>query len=278
MLNPVNWWDLTRSDPDYPLGVGFTIFSDIQIGVWDWVMLVGVSSLATILAYVKSPATKAAIAMFPIPFTLASLALGKPVTVSNVVAVPILVLYYVIARWLHVRARWPIVASIITAIMTYAVIATLLIGLLPPYEWFFWVALVVVWCSGLLAHLKLPRTVETEHKSTLAVPLKFLAVSGVVTLVMVIKQVIQGFASVFPMLGTVAVYEARHSLSTLTRYSAVLMFTMPPMLAACHVSYTFCGLPQNRVGLGCSLAVGWVAHAAAMWVVARTTPRLSQTA
>lgn len=231
-------------------------------------MLIGVSSLATILAYVKSPATKATIAMFPIPFTLASLALGKSVTASNVVAVPILVLYYVTARWLHLKARWPIVLSIVTAILVYAMIATLLVGMIPKGEWFFWVALVVVWLSGLWCHFKLPRTQETEHRSTLPVPLKFLAVSAVVGLVMVIKNVIQGFASVFPMLGTVAVYEARHSLSTLTRYSSVLMFTMPPMLALCHLSY-------DALGLGGSLVVGWVAHMLAMWFVVHTTPRLS---
>jgi hypothetical protein len=244
---------------------------NIHIGMWDWVMLVGVSSLATVLAYVKSPTTKAAIAMFPVPFTLASLALGRPVSLSNVVAVPTLVLYYIIARTLYSRARWPIVLAIMGAMVSYAAIAMVLVGILPSGELSFWVTLVIVWLAGYIAHRTLPRPEIVEYRSTLAVPLKFMIVSAVVGIVMVAKAALQGFASVFPMLGTIAVYETRHSLSTLTRQATVLMFTMMPMLAACHLSY-------KHLGLGGSLVIGWGVHLCAIWVAAQMVPAARRTA
>lgn len=226
-------------------------------------MLLGVSTLATSLAYVRSPVAKALLAMFPIPFTLAMLAMGRNADLSNICAIPTLWLYYLSARWYHLRLQVPIVGAILLGMLTYALVAVSVVQLLPSDEKLFWPCLGMLWICGWLAHRFIPHIEETGHRSSLQVGVKFGVVSVVVGIIIVVKHALQGFASVFPMVGTIAVYESRNSLWTLARQASLLMFTMPPLLAIIRLGY-------EPFGLGLSLAIGWVAHLAATWYVQRT--------
>ena len=53
------------------------------------------------------------------------------------------------------------------------------------------------------------------------------------------------------MVGVFAAYEARSSLWTISRQIPVVMLTMTPMMMVCR-------LTQNSIGLGYSLALGWI--------------------
>jgi len=54
-----------------------------------------------------------------------------------------------------------------------------------------------------------------------------------------------------PLVGVIAAYEARNSLWTISRQIPVVMLTMTPMMMVCR-------LTQNSIGLGYSLALGWI--------------------
>ena len=55
------------------------------MGLWDIVLLAGVSLQVIILAYVHNPRWKAFMLLFPIPFTFSSLAVGQPIDATNVI-------------------------------------------------------------------------------------------------------------------------------------------------------------------------------------------------
>lgn len=57
---------------------------------WDWLLIVCVSVMGTAVAYLRNPEHKSLVLMFPLPFTLAILSVGKPVDATNVLAMPAL--------------------------------------------------------------------------------------------------------------------------------------------------------------------------------------------
>jgi len=222
-----------------------------NVGIFDLVMLAAVSAQATTLAYLHRPRWKALVYVLPIPFTTATLALGKPVGPMHAVGLFFAVLFPFATWWLHVRRRWPIVLSIAVAAVAYCAIGAVANGLVPVYEFTFWLALAATFGLAAVMHCRLPHRHEPGHRSPLPVPVKFAVMIGVVSALVVLKHSLGGFMATFPMLGVVAMYEARHSLWTLCRHVPVLMLTLAPMLAVCHVAHPY-------LGLGGSLAAGWV--------------------
>ena len=59
----------------------------VNIGPWDGVLIAGVALQATVLAFVREPRWKALLYSFPIPFTIANLALGRETAGGRATAV-----------------------------------------------------------------------------------------------------------------------------------------------------------------------------------------------
>ena len=91
---------------------------------------------------------------------------------------------------------------------------------------------------------------EPGHRSPLPVWIKFPVIAGVIVVLVLSKQLLLGFMTMFPMVGVVTAYEARHSLWTICRQMPVLMMASAPMMAVCR-------LTEDRIGLGGGLALGW---------------------
>jgi hypothetical protein len=223
----------------------------ITFGFWDGALLVLVSSQATLLAYLSHPKWKALILALPIPFTLAALAVGTPVNTTHVVALNVLLAYTHGVRWLHVRAGMPIIPSIALSAGGYCVVGALLKSALPQSALAFWLACVLTLLVAALTHALFPRQDEPDHRSPLPPLIKFPMVAGVVSMLILIKHILQGFTTMFPMVGVFAAYEGRYSLGAICRALPDFMFAMVPMLAAVR-------LVQPRLGLGAGLAVGWL--------------------
>lgn len=233
-----------------------------HIGFWDALLVVAVSVHATVLAYVHNPRGKALLYSLPVPFTIATLAVGSPVGVTHVLGLPMVLLYTHGVRWLHVNGRLPIILSIVIAVVAYVGIAAGLVLIAPSGNTAFWVLLVVIGVFSGWLYLRIPFRREEGYRSPLPIPLKFVVIAGVVTGLILIKRHLQGFTALFPMVGVVAAYEARHCLWTLGRAVPVLILAMLPMFAVCR-------LTQDRLGLGRALALGWVFFLAALAPLAR---------
>lgn len=219
---------------------------------WDVALIVVVAAHATFLAYLHYPRAKALLYCIPIPFTLATLALGAPVGVTHVLGMALMLGFMCAVYLLHARARLPIVPAIALCAASYCLIAGAVARVAVDGEPAFWAALAAVFALGLGLYLRLPHRAEQGHTSPLPVPVKFLGIVCVIGLLVLIKQRLQGFMTMFPMVGVIAAYEARYSLWTLLRQIPLLMLAVTPMLMLCR-------LLQPHLGVGWALACGWVA-------------------
>ena len=104
----------------------------IVIGPWDLLLIAAVSVQATVLAYLYHPRWKALVLTLPIPFTMASLALGRPIDATNILGLGLLLLFTHGVRVLHQRLRLPIVAAIVLSALAYCVAGWALAGVPPP--------------------------------------------------------------------------------------------------------------------------------------------------
>jgi len=223
----------------------------MTLGFWDIALLVLVGGQATLLSYVRHPKWKALILALPIPFTLAALAVGSPVGPTHVVALNLLLAYTHGVRFLHKRAGLPIIPSIILSAAGYCGAGAFLRPIMPQGEAVFWGACVLTLGIAVTVHILYRCPEEPGHRTHLPVWIKFPLVIGVIFLLILIKGLLGGFMTMFPMVGVMASYEARTSLGAVCRAIPDFMFAMVPMLAVVH-------LTQPKLGLGPALLLGWL--------------------
>jgi len=232
------------------------------IGPWDVALLLVVSTQATALAYLHDPRWKALLYAMPIPFTMGSLALGGTIGTSRILGLVLVLIYVNAVRWLHRGARVPIIMAIALCSLAYGAVAAAMVRVLPVHEMAFWIALAGMFVLAGAIYLRLPHKAEPGHRSPLPVPVKFIVVACVVMGLIALKRHLQGFMPVFPMVGVVAAYEARHSLWTFGRQVPAFIVAMVPMLAVCH-------LTQGHLGLAPALALGWAAFLPVLLLLTR---------
>ncbi|MBI4025595.1 MAG: hypothetical protein HY360_11490 [Verrucomicrobia bacterium] len=229
----------------------------VHLGFWDALLLVVVSVQATVLAYLHHPRWKALVLTLPIPFTVATMAVGLPIDATNVCGLLLLLMFTHGVRILHQNLRAPVVPSIAAAAMGYCLLGWMLAGLLPVGDAAFWTACVA---TVLVAVTLLKTTAHREepgHRSSLPVWIKLPIIMLVIGGLLLIKHGLRGFTTVFPMVTVVGLYEARHSLWTMSRQVPVIILGMVPMMIVCR-------LAQERMPQGAALALSWVLFLAAL--------------
>lgn len=240
---------LTRLENDLNAGSG--IAKLLTFSGWDLALIVLVSLQATLLAYLPQPRWKAFLFTLPIPFTLATLSLGQPVNCTNVAGLLLLFGYAGGVYVLHARWQFPIVPAIIACAIGYCGLAALLAPHLPQSDLAFWGVVTFVFLTGVLLYSIMPARDEPSYRSPLPVHLKLPLIMMVIFFLVLVKRYLQGFMTMFPMVGVIGSYEGRHCLWTLTRQVPVLMMTTLPMMVTMRLLYPFAGLAG-------SLAGGWV--------------------
>lgn len=224
---------------------------------WDIMLIVVVSTQATVLAYLRRPQLKAFLLCLPIPFTLATLSLGRPIDSTNVLGLILLMGYHAGVYLLHARLRVPIVPTIGFCAAAYCGLATTIVPHLPRSPLAFWLSTVFVFGTGVALYRLMPSRDEPTHRTALPPYIKTPLVAVVILFIVIIKQQLQGFMTVFPMVSTVASYEGRHCLWTIMRQIPVLMITITPMMVTIH-------LLEPNIGMGWALAGGWVVFLAVL--------------
>ncbi|MFH1568148.1 MAG: hypothetical protein ABIL09_09130 [Gemmatimonadota bacterium] len=229
---------------------------------WDLVLVVAVSLQTAAMAYVSSPRVKAVLYTVPVPFTIVTLSLGRPVGAMNVMAVVVLLLYIQGLRLLHQRAGVPIVPAIALALLGYCVLGWLGARVVPTTPAAFWGGAAFTFALAVALWLGMPARAETAHRTPLPVWVKLPVIFLVVLALLVVKQALQGFATLFPLVGVVGAYETRHSLWTLGRQVPVFMASIVPLMV---VTY----LLQDHLGLPLALAAGWAAFLPLLFAFSR---------
>lgn len=220
---------------------------------WDVALVLSVTGLVTVMALLRAPRRKALVLVLPIPFTIATLSVGRPIDATHVAALGLLFGYTWAVHALHRRARLPLVASIAVSAALFVAAASWLNGWLPRDETTFWgvVALTLVAALALLRGL--PPKHEPGAHEELPLAVKLPVAAATITLLVTLKQAIGGFMTLFPMVGILASYENRHGLWSNVRQIPVVMVTMLPLLATSFLTHSAVGLPI-------SLALGWIPY------------------
>lgn len=232
-------------------------------GVYDVLLAVLVSAQVAAVAYLYQPKWKALAFSFPIPFTFGTLALGQPLDATNVVGLMLVLAFMHAVRVLYQRLAVPIATAIATCALGYSLIGFGLAKILPSSNPTFYLA-----CGCAIAvatvMVRLPRHAdEPGHRTSLPILIKLPIILVVVFVLIVVKHHLRGFMASFPVVGVLAAYEARHSLQTMCRQLAIMFFCMIPLMIVSR-------LLEPRIGLGASLAVGWIPCLAILAVLWRS--------
>lgn len=219
----------------------------------DWMLVAVVSLQSTAMAYVYRPKWKALLSILPCAFTVAALSLGQPIDSTNVTA---LLLYgaFVFGLWFLFRqCRVPIIVTIALMIIVFCIAALGLARVLPKTNQAFWIMTgIVVLVAGIL-HWTIPHIEEEGDRSSLPIWVKLPIIVGVVVLILVLKQQLQGFMTVFPMVGVISAYESRHCLWATCRQFSVMAFAVLMMFIAIR-------LLQPYIGFQWALIPGWMVY------------------
>jgi hypothetical protein len=227
------------------------------LGGWDVALVAAVTGMLAVMALLRAPRRKALVMVFPIPFTIACLSVGRPIDATHVAALSLLFGYTLSVHALHRRAHVPLLPAIALSAAGFVAAATQLNGLLPRDETTFWAALALTLVVGVALLRGLPRRDEPGVRDEVPLHVKIpVALATTVGLVL-LKGAIGGFMTLFPMVGVLASYENRHGLWANVRQIPVVMVTMLPLMATAR-------LTEPTLGLAGSLALGWVPFAIAL--------------
>jgi len=200
------------------------------------------------MAYLPHPRWKALTLALPFPFTTITLGQGQPINATHVLALLVLIAYYHAIRLLHHRLS--IVPSIGLGLGLYVLSSHMLLSIVPIQPASFPICIGII---GLLAIALLvwqPPHSEPHHRTPLPVYLKLPTVIAVVGLLIYLKSTLQGFATLFPLVGVVGLYEARKGLWSVCRQAPIFTLGMCALLTATYTTQPLLGLPA-------ALSIGW---------------------
>lgn len=226
------------------------------MGPWDFALLGVVTLQVAAIAYLPRPRWKALALSLPFPFTTIALSQAKPIDATHLLALAVLLLYFHGIRLLH--QRLPIVPALALGLAGYIGLSHLLLQAVPITPISFWLSAAGVAVLALLLYLVQSPRPEPDHRTPLPFYLKLPAIGLVVALLLLVKETLQGFATLFPIIGVVGSYEARKSLWAICRQVPILVLGMSAMLAAAY-------LVQDSLGLAYALLVGWIVYLAILW-------------
>jgi len=239
----------------------------MKFGVWDLLLLVVVTLQSGLIAYLHHPRWKAFILTLPIPFTVAVLAVGRPVDATNVFGLPLLVLFMYAVRWCHCSLKMPVVAAIVIPALGCACVASAVAPFISAGNLLFFLGAAGCLVLAVVLLLTTPVPDDPGHRTPLPPYIKLPGIAGLVLILILIKGLLKGFLTVFPMVTVFALYEARHSLRTISRQGPILVLLLVPMM-------TVIRLTQARLGVGFALALGWATFLVLLYPVLRLTGSL----
>lgn len=231
---------------------------NISLGFWDVVLILVVTLQATAVAYLSDTRWKSLALTLPLPFTTIVLSLGKPIDASYVLSFVTLMIYVSSVRLLYIYARIPIVLSIIFSVLIYATIGSLLMPVVPHTDQAFWISVLCIFALGHFLRRILPHPSDSNYRTPLPLWQKLPIIFLIVLVIVTIKSSLQGFASLFPLLGTVGAYEVRHNLWVLVRTVPNLMCALIPLMIVVRMA-------QASVGLPGAFVLGWMVFLPILW-------------
>ena len=226
-------------------------YKSLLLDKWDILLMIVVVIQSTILASLQHPRWKAFMITLPFPFTVAVLAVGKPIDTTNILGLLLLMVFTHGVRIFHNKFKFHIIAAILASTIAYCLLAKLLGNFVVQSNLSFYVSTALVYAVAISAIYLFPHKHEQGQKSLMPIRAKLFVIIAVVYCIMLMKKSLTGFVTVFPMVGVIAAYESKSTLWTLCRQVPTVLLTLGAMIAAIFIL-------QNIIGLYFALAAGWV--------------------
>ena len=244
---------------------------NFHFGFYDWLLVFMVTALGTLSAYLKDPQLKAVTATIPIPCGFAYIAVGLPMGTENAVSGFMCMLYVHIVRLLHYKAKVPIVLSIIAGLVFFVCLGTFLHSRIPEGEAYFLGACLFDLVIGIVFFQKQKYKSGVRYKTPLPVYIKAPAIAGVVSGLMLIKRLMGGFCTSFPMMNSIVSYESRYSLGDQCRQLPLFLIAGP---------FMFVTMRYVEIGLGLNhwivLLIGYIIFALIYWPLNKELKRRNE--
>lgn len=233
---------------------------NFHFAFYDWLLVIVVTALGTISAYLKDPQLKAVTATIPIPCGFAYIAVGLPMGAANAISGFMCLLYVHIVRILHYKVKVPIVLSILAGLAFFVTFGTFLTPRIPDSEPFFIGVCIFDCLVGIILFQTQTYKPGVRYKTPLPVYIKAPAIAFVVSGLMLIKRLMGGFCTSFPMMNSIVSYESRYSLGDQCRQLPLFLIAAPFMFVEMHFIETRLGLNHWIV-----LLCGYALFAAIYW-------------
>ncbi len=231
-----------------------------MIGSWDLLLIAAVSAQSTALAYTHRPQGKAFILMLPVSFFFANMALRLPVSVHHLAGQPLILMYLALIYALYLLLRVPILLAIAASLVFYCSTARLLKHLLPTdVSWLFWGFLFLDVVLGVALFFGMGHRHEAGSRTPLPLWVKLPCISAIVLVLVIVKNWLGGFMTVFPMVTTIAAYEARNCLWTVIRQMSVNAALFAVMIGVVYLAQQYGRFPMVP-----ALLCGWAGYSLAM--------------
>ncbi len=227
---------------------------------YDWLLIFMVTALGTASAYMKDPQLKAVAATIPIPCGFAYIAVGLPMGTANAISALLCLMYVHVVRIGHNKLHIPIVPAIIIGLAIFVAIGTTLQPIVPDNEPVFFAVCLFDFLLGVLIYFKQPYKSGVPYKTPLPVYIKAPAIALVVSGLMVIKRLMGGFCTSFPMMNSIVSYESRYSLGDQCRQLPLFLIAGPFMFVEMRLLETRLGLNHWIV-----LLCGYILFAFIYW-------------
>ena len=246
---------------------------NLNFSIYDWLLIFMVTALGTLSAYLKDPQLKAVTATIPIPCGFAYIAVGLPMGAANAISGFMCFLYVHIVRILHYKVKVPIVPSIIAGLAFFVALGTFLMPRIPDTDAWFIGACVFDFIVGVVLFQTQSYKSGVRYKTPLPVYIKAPAIAGVVSGLMLIKRLMGGFCTSFPMMNSIVSYESRYSLGDQCRQLPLFLIAGP---------FMFVEMRYLEIGLGLNhwivLLCGYVLFAAIYWPLNKELKRRNERA
>ena len=223
-------------------------YTGVGLQTWDLALLIVVSLQVTAMAYLPHPRWKALALALPFPFTTIALGQGQPINATHVIALLLLIVYYHAIRLFH--RRLPIVPSIVLGLCLYVLSSRMLLSIVPIQPASFPICVGTISLLAIALFVWQPPRSEPHHRTPLPIYLKLPTVIVVVGLLIYLKSTLQGFATLFPLVSVVGLYEARKGLWSVCRQAPIFTLGMCALLTAAYTAQPLLGLPA-------ALSIGW---------------------
>ena len=220
-----------------------------MFGLWDILFISIITIQAVIVSYVFHPKWKALMITLPIPFPFIYLAVGHPINATNIIGFLLLFIFTQGVRIFYKHLRIPIILAIVLSATIYCLLGMLVLNILMFNEMTFWVSVFSIFIGGIILRWVLPIREEQGGRTQLPLLIKLPITIALVIFLVLIKGQLGGFATLFPMVGVFAAFEARRSLWTMGRQIPVVMIIQVPMMVVIY-------LCEPSMGSGWALLLG----------------------